>query len=92
MKGFIIGVIAALALDRVFGVVYNDSISFMVFSYVFVPAASSYAALQFTGASTFTSISGVRREMLVAVPLYVVAAAVSLVALALYKFFQWGLI
>jgi len=42
------------------------------------PALGSYLALNFTGASTFTSLSGVRREMRLAIPLSITAAAVGL--------------
>jgi len=34
-----------------------------------IPALSAYLAMNFTGASTYTSLSGVRREMRLAVPL-----------------------
>lgn len=43
-----------------------------------IPAVASFIAMNFTGASTYTSLSGVRREMRVAVPLQVGAAAVGL--------------
>jgi len=38
-----------------------------------MPAVASILAMNFTGASTYTSLSGVRREMRIAVPLQVVA-------------------
>jgi len=41
---------------------------------VFVPAMTSFLALNFTGASTFTSLSGVLRETAVAVPVQLVCA------------------
>jgi len=41
---------------------------------LFVPAMTSFVALNFTGASTFTSLSGVLRETAVAVPIYIVCA------------------
>jgi len=41
-----------------------------------IPAAASFLAMNFTGASTFTSMSGVRREMKRAVPIQVASAAV----------------
>lgn len=44
-----------------------------------VPAASSFLAMNFTGASTYTSLSGVRREMRVAVPAQIAAAAAGVV-------------
>ena len=40
-----------------------------------VPAATSFVAMNFTGATTYTSLSGVRREMRFAVPVQAVAAA-----------------
>jgi hypothetical protein len=49
------------------------------------PLLSSYLALQFTGATTFTNISGVRREMRFALPVYIAGLAVSSVLLIIYK-------
>jgi len=39
-----------------------------------IPATTSFAAMNFTGATTYTSLSGVRREMRLAVPIQAVAA------------------
>jgi len=39
-----------------------------------IPALASFLAMNFTGASTYTSLSGVRREMAFAVPVQAVAA------------------
>lgn len=41
-----------------------------------VPTVASFMAMNFTGATTYTSLSGVRREMRVAVPLQAAAAVV----------------
>jgi hypothetical protein len=41
-----------------------------------LPAVSSYLAMNFTGSSTYTSPSGVNKEMKKALPLIVGAAAV----------------
>ena len=43
-----------------------------------VPAVSAFLAMNFTGASTYTSLSGVRKEMGRAVPLQAVATVVGL--------------
>ena len=43
-----------------------------------LPAVASFLAMNFTGASTYTSLSGVRREMRIAVPLQIVGAAAGL--------------
>ena len=40
---------------------------------LFIPAISAYWAMNFTGASTYTSLSGVRKEMRWAVPLEIAA-------------------
>ncbi len=49
---------------------------------LFFPALSSYLTLQFTGSTTFTGISGVRKEMRWAVPLQAAAVAIALVLVA----------
>jgi hypothetical protein len=44
-----------------------------------IPAASAYLAMNFTGASTYTSLSGVRKEMRWALPLEIGAGIVGIV-------------
>ena len=43
---------------------------------IIIPAVVSFILMNFTGASTFTSLSGVRREMRTAVPLQVAGAVI----------------
>jgi acetyl-CoA decarbonylase/synthase complex subunit gamma len=43
-----------------------------------IPAVASFLGMNFTGASTYTSLSGVRREMRVAVPLQILGAVAGL--------------
>jgi acetyl-CoA decarbonylase/synthase complex subunit gamma len=43
-----------------------------------IPAASAFLAMNFTGASTYTSLSGVRKEMRWALPLEIAAGIVGL--------------
>jgi len=43
-----------------------------------VSAVSSFLAMNFTGASTYTSLSGVKKEMRVAVPLQIIAGVVGM--------------
>ena len=38
-----------------------------------IPAIASFLGMEFTGASTYTSLSGVKKEMRLAVPLQVAA-------------------
>lgn len=44
-----------------------------------IPAVSTYLAMNFTGSSTFTSLSGVRKEMRFAVPLQIFGAVCGIV-------------
>ncbi len=46
-----------------------------------IPAASTYLAMNFTGASTFTSLSGVKKEMRIAVPLQILAGVAGIALL-----------
>lgn len=59
---------------------------------IFFPALSSYLALQFTGASTFTGITGVKMEIKIALPLYAAAAIASAVLTAVEKLLSRGLL
>jgi acetyl-CoA decarbonylase/synthase complex subunit gamma len=44
-----------------------------------IPAVSAYLAMNFTGCSTFTSLSGVKKEMRWAVPAQIAALALGAV-------------
>jgi len=54
-----------------------------LFYLLVLPAISSYLAMNFTGASTYTSLSGVVREMKTAVPALIVSAGAGVVFLAI---------
>jgi len=76
VKGFSIGIITALVL------LYLRSVNFSAWpdriealSWLFIiPAIASFLAMNFTGASTYTSLSGVKKEMRVALPMQIFAA------------------
>ncbi|MBI3756192.1 MAG: acetyl-CoA synthase subunit gamma [Deltaproteobacteria bacterium] len=63
-----------------------------VFSFLFFPLASSYIALQFTGSTVFTGMSGVKKELRFAMPIYIAGAFISLALLAFFKLNQWGVL
>jgi acetyl-CoA decarbonylase/synthase complex subunit gamma len=50
-----------------------------------IPAFCSFAALNFTGASTYTSLSGVMKEMKFAMPPIIVFAVIGIVLLAVFR-------
>jgi hypothetical protein len=64
----------------------------MIVSYMFFPAMSSYIALQFTGSTTFTGMSGVKKELRIGIPVYFAAAGISLVLVVVIKIREWGLL
>ncbi len=78
LKGFWIGLLSGISLwlysraDLLFMASPYDRLSLML---LFI-AIAGFVGLNFTGASTYTSLSGVRREMRVAVPAIAVVALI----------------
>ncbi|QWR76680.1 mercury methylation corrinoid protein HgcA [Candidatus Magnetomonas plexicatena] len=89
VKGLIVGVLMTWFSKMLFPSLLSTTTELTIFAYIFFPAISSYAALQFTGATTFTGMSGVKKELKYAVPLYITTAVISIVMLALYKVNLW---
>jgi len=81
IKGFSIGIVIALIL------LYLRDINLLAWPgriealawVLIIPAVSGYLAMNFTGCSTYTSLSGVKREMRWALPLEIACAATGLV-------------
>ncbi|NTW16281.1 MAG: acetyl-CoA synthase subunit gamma [Syntrophaceae bacterium] len=80
IKGFITGILAAVILL----VMRNPDLTFwpgrletLAWSFL-VPACAAYLAMNFTGASTYTSLSGVKKEMRLALPLEIGAGVAGL--------------
>lgn len=78
VKGAYAGLATALVLSigRGFSITTAAGFSEMMAWFLLIPAVSAYLAMNFTGASTYTSLSGVRKEMRWAVPLEIAAAVV----------------
>jgi len=80
-KGLIMGLITTLFI-ALFGAFYlnirQDYMNILAWFFL-APALSAYLAMNFTGASTYTSLSGVRKEMRWAVPLEIVGGAAGLI-------------
>jgi len=79
-KGLIMGLIITVFITF-FGVFYlnirRDYMNILAWFFL-TPALSAYLAMNFTGASTYTSLSGVRKEMRWAVPLEIVGGVAGL--------------
>ena len=88
VKGWIVGMVSVLLASL--STLFRQSNAFLLlFTYVFFPLASSYIALQFTGSTTFTGMSGVKKELKISIPVYIVSAVLSLLLLLIFKLGQW---
>jgi len=82
LKGWIMGFLWAIAV-----IVLGNTANFNSAAYLLIlPSVSAFYAMNFTGASTYTSLSGVVKEMKTAVPLIVCSIAVGTVLLILSNF------
>ncbi|MHC4584291.1 MAG: mercury methylation corrinoid protein HgcA, partial [Planctomycetota bacterium] len=70
-KGFSVGFVVAVVL---FSLKLTGSRLETVAWIFLISVVSSFLAMNFTGASTYTSLSGVKKEMRVAVPLQIIVA------------------
>jgi acetyl-CoA decarbonylase/synthase complex subunit gamma len=81
LKGFTVGIVVAavlLYLRNMDLAAWSGRIEALAWL-LFVPAVSAYLAMNFTGCSTYTSLSGVKREMRFALPLEIASGAVGVV-------------
>jgi len=76
IKGFSIGIVTAFILLYLRDInlqVWPGRIEILAWLLI-IPAISAYLAMNFTGASTYTSLSGVKKEMRWALPLQITAS------------------
>jgi len=92
LKGLLVGAVTTAALVFLIPAPAFQSFYLKAFSLIFFPAASSYLALQFTGSTTFTSISGVRKELRIGLPLYIVAGAIASAFVIFFKLQEWRIV
>lgn len=79
LKGFLAGMITVWAVLGLSGGLYRlGGLGLLTWMFS-VPALSAYLAMNFTGCSTYTSLSGVRKEMRWSLPLEIAGAAISLI-------------
>lgn len=90
-KGWLAGMVVVACAHAISSAWFDDWRLAAAY-YLFFPVLSSYLALNFTGCTTFTSKSGVKRELRLALPLYIGATATSALLLVAYKLHTWGLI
>lgn len=80
VKGFFVGIVVALILLYLRGMDLSawpakiEAIAWLLM----IPAVSAYLAMNFTGCSTYTSLSGVKKEMRLALPLEIAGGTLGL--------------
>jgi hypothetical protein len=89
IKGWITGMLATLLTMQAVGGDTGQSALLLAAICLFFPALSSYIALQFTGSTTYTGMSGVNKELKIGIPLYIITTAVSLLLVVLFKLREW---
>ena len=92
VKGWIMGMLSMFAVMPLTGLSLRNDVLLFLAAWLFFPAMSSYIALQFTGSTTFTGPAGVRKELKIGIPAYLVASGLSLVLMILYKLKEWELL
>jgi len=87
MKGLILGVIWSFIVIRYSSVFrYDSSIFTHISNSLLLTSIISYLAMNFTGSTTFTSLSGVKKETLLTVPVTAVASVIAIVLMIIGRF------
>ena len=84
LKGAQLGLLWAFAASITLASAW--SVGSIIALFLIVPAIAAYFAMNFTGCSTFTSLSGVQKEMRIAVPVIILSIVSGGVTLVLGKF------
>lgn len=85
LKGALVGVIPVALLHTAGPTAALEDPLVLASAYLVFPTLSSYLSFNFTGCTTFTSVSGVKRELRLALPIYLTALTISGVLLIVYK-------
>ncbi len=88
-KGALAGAAATALYAAAVPAIDGSGMALSAFAWIFAPAASSYLALQFTGSTTFTGVSGVKKELRWALPVQACAAIASLALLLAHGASSW---
>jgi acetyl-CoA decarbonylase/synthase complex subunit gamma len=86
LKGGITGIIAFLTASAL-GHTGNNAWEIMAWFFVMI-ALSSFMSMNFTGSSTYTSLSGVKKEMKIAVPLQIGFSAAGILIFIIVRIFN----
>jgi len=88
-KGFLLGLLWAIGVNLINGFPMPEYGWLKAVTYMLVlPSLSAYFSMNFTGSSTFTSLSGVDKEMRIALPLMIIAVAAGIILTLVNDFIQ----
>ena len=91
LKGLVLGALWALVFVKFHSVfMFSDNRFIMIGNILLLLSISSYLALNFTGSSTYTSLSGTLRETIIAVPLVVAASIAGVGLMIAYTISNFG--
>ena len=85
-KGWLMGLLWTLILISYNGWFAPESLLLAIGDLLVLPSLSAYLTMNFTGSSTYTSFSGVIKEMKIAVPLIAISSVVGIVLLLINTF------
>ncbi len=74
LKGWLLGALYALGLSF-----YQKSLTQILIYFLLLPSISAFFALNFTGSSTYTSLSGVLKEIRISFPLIIISLSLGLI-------------
>jgi acetyl-CoA decarbonylase/synthase complex subunit gamma len=77
-----LGVSAGLFFTQLTGLTMVSKIGW----FLLIPSISSFMAMNFTGSSTYTSLSGVKKEMKISLPVQVTLASMGIILLIISWF------
>jgi hypothetical protein len=85
LKGLICGIVTVALYHALFIGFTGQGVLQTALIFTAFPVLSSYVALNFTGATPFTSISGVKKELKYALPFYILVGTASVALFILHK-------
>lgn len=91
LKGLFLGALWALVYAKFHSTfMFSDNHLILIGNILLLLSLSAYLALNFTGSSTYTSLSGTVRETIIAVPLVTAASIVGIGLLVAYTISNFG--
>lgn len=88
VKGWITGMALAV-LSYLSGLFAFENMFLFAAYFLFFPLLSSFAALQYTGTTTFTGMSGVKKELKFSIPVYLTGTVLTILLIIMFKIQEW---